>query len=176
MGASGSGRASRTCSLLLVILNYTNDFKTYVNRLLSRQIRVWLINHTFPQLQMNFLMKSIRGWGAWGFFACLFFSICVLLSLNILIIINKKSGKQQVLSYVFYKESDSLSFTRLFYSCWFSLWVSQHKYFLLFTRGVFFFVGNLKAVMVCGEENMLLMSPCWSMTDFAETQEWVLNK
>lgn len=83
-------------------------------------------------------------------------------------------------SHVFYKESYSLNFTRLFYSCCFTLQVSQQKYFLLFTWdffwAFFFFVGNLKAVMVCGEENILTMSPCCSVTDFTWTQEWVLNK
>lgn len=29
--------------------------------------------------------------------------------------------------------------------------------------------------MVCGEENILVMSPCCSMTDFTWTQEGVLN-
>lgn len=30
--------------------------------------------------------------------------------------------------------------------------------------------------MVCGEENILIMSPCCSMTDFTWTQECVLNR
>lgn len=89
-GGGGSGRESCMCSLLFVILNYVNDFKTYVNRLLSKQILFWFINLTVSQLQMNFFNDKY----SFIFFlflgGCLFLHICILLSLNLLIRINKK--------------------------------------------------------------------------------------